>query len=305
MPDTVPGPGSLRSCTAEAPAKINLALAVLGRRADGYHDIRTVFQAVDLADTLHVSDRREEGIALTVTGREWAPEGPENLVVRMGEALSRRHAPGRGARIVLEKRIPAGAGLGGGSSDAAAALLALERVWELELTAEARHRLALEIGSDVPFFLHGGTIRGEGRGEILTPLPPPPPAHWALILPDIRVSTARAYAEVSRSLTNSANQLTMLELALVQADSALLAENFVNDLEAGVLRIEPGLTGLKAEVASVGVVAGLSGSGSALFAMARRAEQIRRLQEWGRTRPGVRVVPCVLVGHGVRLRGEA
>jgi 4-diphosphocytidyl-2C-methyl-D-erythritol kinase len=97
----------------------------------------------------------------------------------------------------------------------------------------------------------------------------------------------------------------MLELALAQADSALLAENFANDLEAGVLRVEPRLTGLKAEVASVGVAVGLSGSGSALFAMTPDESKARRLQEWGKTRPEVRVVPCVPVGHGVRFLGEA
>ena len=287
---------------AQAPAKINLGLAVLGRRPDGYHDIRTIFQAIDLCDTLEVAERAEPGIALRVAGPEWAPDGPENLVVRVGEALRGQYAPDRGAEIRLEKRIPAGAGLGGGSSDAAATLLALERLWGLRLEPEARSRLALEIGSDVPFFLLGGTARGEGRGEILTPLPPPPPAYWALILPAFSVSTAQAYAEVSRSLTIPSNHLTMLEVALAQANPDLLVRNFVNDLEAGVFRIEPELAALKREVASVGVAVGLSGSGSALFAMARNQGDARRLQEWGGTRPEVRVVPCVPVGYGVRVR---
>jgi 4-diphosphocytidyl-2C-methyl-D-erythritol kinase len=300
MPGTAE-PGA-RRLLAEAPAKINLALAVRGRRADGYHDIVTVFQAVDLADTLRVTDRKEPGIGLRVTGPGWAPEGPGNLVVRLGEALAGRHAPGRGADIVLEKHVPAGAGLGGGSSDAAATLLALEQLWDLRLTGEERRALALEAGSDVPFFLVSGTARGEGRGEILTPLPAPPPAHWALILPDFAVSTASAYAEVSRSLTIPPEELRMLELALARGDVELLSHCFVNDLEAGVLRIEPRLTGLKAEVASVGVAVGLSGSGSALFAMARDEDGARRLQEWGAVRPGVRVVPCVPVAYGARVR---
>ena len=186
---------------AEAPAKLNLALHVAGRRADGYHELRTVFQAVDFADRLYLRDRREAGIALRVSGEEAGAAGPSeaNLVRRAGELLARRRAPGRGAEIHLVKNIPAGGGLGGGSSDAAATLLALARPWGLGADPSDSARLALELGSDVPFFLLGGTALGEGRGERLTPLPAPADFGWLLAMPPFRVSTAQAFQALSEN----------------------------------------------------------------------------------------------------------
>ena len=144
-----------------APAKLNLGLAVLRRRGDGYHDLRTIFQAIDLSDELWIRSRGEPGIALSVAGSEPAPVGSENLVCRVGDLLSLRSGTRIGAEIHLIKRIPPEAGLGGGSSDAAAAILGLDVVWELGMSPEEQAALALELGSDVPFFLQGGTARGE------------------------------------------------------------------------------------------------------------------------------------------------
>ena len=154
----------------QAPAKINLTLEVLGRRADGYHEVRTVLAAVDIADELELSEA--DGLALTVE-----PEGAvpveDNLVLRAA-ALLRDAAPaGAGAAIVLHKRIPVAGGLGGGSSDAAAALLGLRRLWDLDLSDRTLAELAALLGADVPFFLRGGTALAAGRGEQLTVLPQP------------------------------------------------------------------------------------------------------------------------------------
>lgn len=157
-----------------APAKVNLTFDALGRRADGYHDVRTVMQAVSLADEIEFAPAA--GLSLTIEHGApafAAPPGEDNLVMRAARLLQREAGAARGAAILLRKRIPAAAGLGGGSSDAATALLGLRRLWELDVDADALRELAARLGSDVPFFVSGGTALAEGRGERLTPLPTP------------------------------------------------------------------------------------------------------------------------------------
>jgi len=261
----------------EAPAKINLALAVVGRRPDGYHDLRTLFQAVDLMDDLLVFPREEEGIELQVAGEIPVEAGDSNLVARAGALLASRHAPGRGARIHLTKRIPVGAGLGGGSSDAAAALLGLERVWGLRLDPAERARLALELGSDVPFFLVGGTARGEGRGERLTPLPSPPCSAFLLALPEVSLSTGEVFAALRNGEGGSSDGVGAAEAALRSGDLAGLRAHLVNDLEAPAFRLEPSLAGFRRALLDRGAPAvGLSGSGAALFVPLADEEAARR-----------------------------
>ncbi len=178
-----------------APAKINLALEVLGRRADGYHEVRTVLQAVDLADELRVSARGDggTGVALRVDPAGSAPE-EGNLVLAAARLLGADQLPG--VSIALTKRIPVAAGLGGGSSDAAAALLALRHLHGVSTGDEELSALAAKLGSDVPFFLSGGTALGTGRGEQLSPLPPPVDRFAVLAwpnAPELENKTARLY----------------------------------------------------------------------------------------------------------------
>ena len=299
--------------TAQAPAKLNLALEVVGKRPDGYHDLRTVFQAVDLSDRLRLRTR-SAGVALRVRGEEPVPEGPENLVVRAARLLLERRAPGRGVEILLEKTIPAGAGLGGGSSDAAATLLGLERLWSLDPDPPERARLALAIGSDVPFFLLGGTALGEGRGEILRPLPPPPELGWLLAVPDYRISTRAAFGALEPGLTTARQQVTILADAIRSGDIRAFIDNLVNDLQTGVVRIQPRLARSKLELLSLGCMAvGLTGSGSALFGLFDSEGAVLDLLENGFSErdsrgfrrsarlPGAAVVPCRPVAFGARV----
>jgi len=159
-------------------AKINLTLEVLGKRADGYHEVRTILQTVDLADTLTFEDA--EAVSLRVSPKGAAPvEG--NLVLRAAGLLQAAAGARRGGRIVLRKRIPPAAGLGGGSSDAATALLGLRALWRPNLGDDALRNIAARLGSDVPFFLVGGTALGEGRGDAVTPLPAPV-ERWAVLI---------------------------------------------------------------------------------------------------------------------------
>jgi len=164
---------------ASAYAKINLTLEVLGRREDGYHEVRTILQTIDLADTITF----EESTELSVESSDPSLAGEENLVWRAADLLKRSAGHPGGARIRLEKRIPMNMGLGGGSSDAATTLLGLNTLWGLKLDPAALHGLAASLGSDVPFFLTGGTCLGTGRGDGTSPLPGPPRSWVVLVCP--------------------------------------------------------------------------------------------------------------------------
>jgi len=195
----------------EARAKLNLGLAVGPGRADGYHEIATIFQSITLADTL-VATRTRRGFRLRVrhedasvrgragrAHRALVPAGEGNLVLRAARKMAARAGIEGGASFTLVKRIPARAGLGGGSADAAAAVAAMAALHRSRLSLGARRALCAEIGSDVPFALQGGTAIGLGRGERLRRVEPPEPFRIVLAVPGWRVSTARAYEEISRT----------------------------------------------------------------------------------------------------------
>lgn len=186
-----------RRARVAAPAKVNLLLRVLERRPDGFHDLETLFQAVDLCDEVEVTTGGG-GVRLRVEGPDLGPVR-ENLAYRAAVGfLERAGLAGEGVAIHLRKRIPAGAGLGGGSSDAAAVLRCLDALWPGRATAPVLSGLALDLGSDVPFFLGpAGLALGRGRGERLTPLPPLPTGHLVLVLPPVHVATAWAYGALA------------------------------------------------------------------------------------------------------------
>ncbi|HWE62476.1 MAG TPA: 4-(cytidine 5'-diphospho)-2-C-methyl-D-erythritol kinase [Chloroflexota bacterium] len=177
----------------QAHAKINLTLEVLGKRSDGYHEIRSVFRTLALHDTLHFAPAADVQVFCAVP--ELRTE--QNLAARAARLLQQASGYRGGAAISIEKAIPIAAGLGGGSSDGAAALLGLDALWRTHLSAEELARLAAALGSDVPFFLLGGTARAEGRGETLHPLPALPDCPLLLVRPPIAVSTAAIYRMVT------------------------------------------------------------------------------------------------------------
>lgn len=248
--------------TVRAPAKVNLFLRVLAKRADGFHELETLFQAVDLHDVVHVQVGSFHGIELQVEGADLGP--PEgNLAYRAAEALLRATGVVAGVSIRLEKRIPAGAGLGGGSSDAAAVLRALNQAFGAPADAETLRRLGAELGSDVPFFLGGSaTAVGRGRGEILEDIPPLPRASLVLALPPVHVATGEAYRKLSaRGLRPDGRRL-----GDPPASWAWVSDLAHNDFQEIVARehpeVERALEGLRA-VGGDPVL--LSGSGAACF----------------------------------------
>jgi 4-diphosphocytidyl-2-C-methyl-D-erythritol kinase len=192
-----------RRVVVEARAKLNLGLAVGPRRADGYHELATCFQSISLADTL-IATRSRRGFSLDVKFSRGmrhsgnVPSGPDNLVLRAARLLAEHAGLTSGASFELLKRIPARAGLGGGSADAAAAILALERLYGLKLDRETRFRLAERLGADVPFAIRGGTALGLGRGEKLLPLSLAGSFRAVVAVPPWGISTARAFAQIDR-----------------------------------------------------------------------------------------------------------
>ena len=187
-----------RSARLRAYAKLNLGLRVLYKRPDGYHELRTVFQTISLADILNVSFSRTSKTRIEIEG---TPEIPDNLVEQAARlALEAMQIHGD-VRLKLKKNIPSGAGLGGGSSDAAAVLLALPVLAGKTIPDERLITIASQLGSDVPFFLYGGTALGLGRGEELYPLPSHRVPHALLIAPHVHSSTSEAYRDLSARLT--------------------------------------------------------------------------------------------------------
>lgn len=249
-----------------APAKINIGLRVGGRRADGFHDIDTVFYRVALSDRLLFAATDSPTIDIDLRA---APAIPlhDNLVYRAATLLRETTGATAGASIVLEKRIPSGAGLGGGSSDAATTLLALNALWELSLDDAQLHSLAARLGSDVPFFLlNAPAARARGRGEQLEPLDLVLPYWVVLVNPGLHISTPWAYARLNRS----AGPVPTPDVvpALRSQDPEQLRSLLVNDFEPAVFAAYPELAGIKQRLYELGAVFALmSGSGSTLFGL--------------------------------------
>jgi 4-diphosphocytidyl-2-C-methyl-D-erythritol kinase len=244
-------------------AKINLALAVVAKRADGYHEIRTVFQSIDLHDELEL---RPSGELSLHCGGLPGVAGEDNTVWRAAAALARAASPRTGAEIILTKRIPAGAGLGGGSSNAAAALLGLCRFWDLRMPAEELRTLAASVGADVPFFLLGGTALGIGRGDEIYPLPEIRPRHLVVVFPGVHVPTAEAYRSLRLMLTSREAIHNIYGFCTrLEADAEWPGRIF-NDFETSILPAYPEIREAKDFLRERGAQAVLlSGSGSSVF----------------------------------------
>lgn len=256
----------------KAPAKVNLYLKVLGRREDGYHQILSLMQMVGLYDFLAFREERSE-IHLTVEDG-LLPADRSNLIIRAAEALqgaasSKGERP-KGASIRLTKQIPIAAGLGGGSSDAAATLIGLNRLWGLRWPRERLAELGATLGSDVPFFLYGPTAWASGRGEQIEPAGSTGPGWMVLVNPGFTVSTAWVYQEFSRKLglTKRGREITINKFIAHRPSLREIFHRPHNDLEEVTLEAFPQLTQIKKELLRLGGKGILmSGSGPTLFAL--------------------------------------
>ncbi len=250
---------SWRYLSTRAHAKINWTLEVLGKRPDGYHEVHTILQTIMLAD--HVTVWRSDQLSLSVRGttrglrREWRASPEQNLAYRAALLLRERAGVSAGARIQLSKRIPIAAGLGGGSSDAAAVLRCLRKLWQLDVSDDALSSLAAELGSDVPFFLRGGTALASGRGELLEPLPDVQPRRVFLAFPKISPpagKTARMYAAL-RPEHYTGGSVTERLAGRLRAGEALRNEDPFNVFEAVLPSVQPDTAALFRRAADLGI----------------------------------------------------
>ena len=274
-------------------AKINLNLRILGRRADGFHDIDTVVQSVSLADTLTLEDR-PEGVTLEVDDPA-APANPTNLVWRAAAALPVRGV--RGVHIRLRKGVPAGAGLGGGSSDAAATLIALNRLWSLGLATGDLVPIAARLGSDVPYFLEGGTAHLGGRGTEVSALPDLLGYRLLIVFPGTMLSTKQVYAEVRAPLTPPAKTDRITRFRSIAGQDVEAWIGLGNDLAVHAQRLCSVIGEIESRLLDLGATAAaMTGSGSAVYGVFRDVDALREASR-SVARPGWRIMTCEPVGR--------
>ena len=276
--------------TARANAKINWSLAITGRSSNGYHQLDMLMQSVSLSDTL--TFQRADGLSFSMDGREaW---DDKNLVCRAALLLRDAYRPHGGTAITLTKRVPAMAGLGGGSADAAATLIALNRLWGLRLSAEELCRMGLSLGADVPFCLTGGLERVRGIGELLEPLPAPESIPLVLVMPETGLSTGAVFSRYDSDPTPQPTDNAAAARALLSGDFQRLNDLAHNDLMAPAQALCPAVSAVLDHMAALGArFARMSGSGSCCFGVfddperAASALRARHPQTWlVTTRPG-------------------
>jgi 4-diphosphocytidyl-2-C-methyl-D-erythritol kinase len=256
-------------------AKLNLCLHVIGRRPDGYHELRTIFQAIRLWDTLELGRADSSGIQLEIQGSDLSA-GPDNLVYRAIDALAREIGFPGGIRARLQKRIPVARGLGGGSSDAAAALIGMLQLTGAKLPLARLVEMASKLGADVPFFLFGGRALAVGRGNEIYPLPDLAEKTILVVSPkDIGVSTKQAYEWISEKLTNPLEPHKILGFCALCWSRQ--GAGVSNDFEGPVFSRHPRLGEIRAGLLQRGAAdAALAGSGSAVFGVFQNPARARR-----------------------------
>jgi len=230
------------------PAKVNLQLSVGPRESDGYHQLVTVFQAISIFDdvTVKIADQGS-GINLTVSGDQihGVPTDSSNLVVKAAELIAEKFDIDIDAAIEIKKSIPVAGGMAGGSADAAAAIVAIDELYNLEMTREEMHEIASQLGSDIPFLLSGGTAIGQGRGDQLTAALSRGTYHWVLALSSVGLSTPAVYSECDRlrqGLEISAPQISdALMQSLLSADPKAVGDLLINDLQPAACSLRPAL----------------------------------------------------------------
>ncbi|WP_110926077.1 4-(cytidine 5'-diphospho)-2-C-methyl-D-erythritol kinase [Bacillus massiliglaciei] len=260
----------------KAPAKINLALDVLYKRPDGYHEVEMIMTTVDLADRLELKEIEGDRIQILSHNR-FVPDDHRNLAYQAAFILKERFNIKKGVSILIEKNIPVAAGLAGGSSDAAAALRGLNRLWNLGLSLDELAEIGAEIGSDVSFCVYGGTALAKGRGEIITHLPTPPKCWVILAKPTIGVSTADIYKRLR--LTDAEHPSVQQMIEAIKEDSyEKVCSGLGNILENVTLELYPEVANLKDQMKTFGADAVLmSGSGPTVFGLVEHESRMQRV----------------------------
>ncbi|TLD42008.1 MAG: 4-diphosphocytidyl-2-C-methyl-D-erythritol kinase [Candidatus Jettenia ecosi] len=251
-----------------APAKINLFLEILGKRPDGYHEIETVMQEVSLFDYISL-ENHEKGIEFSCSNPRLTT-GEDNLVLKAVRLLQKESGISQGVKIYLDKKIPVGAGLGGGSSDAVATLVGLNNLWQLGYDEKKLISLAGKLGSDTPFFVIGNTAVCKGRGEIIIPYPLHVKYNYVIIYPKFEISTTTVYENFKINLTKNLKDVNFFLQTLLLGNPEKLGAYLHNRLEEVVFRLYPGIEKIKKTLAEIDFCGTLlSGSGSALYGLCK------------------------------------
>jgi 4-diphosphocytidyl-2-C-methyl-D-erythritol kinase len=278
--------------TLPAFAKINWTLRVTGLRADGYHELHTVFQTVTLHDRLTFALADDQRIHLSCDAPD-IPVDENNLIYRAALALLDRRKAVQGAAIHLEKRIPSQGGLGGGSSDAAIALLGLAHLWQIDTDGRELSQIGARLGADVPFFFTGGTALGTGLGTEVSPLDEVSAEHLLIVTPGVRVSTAEAYKALNLHGLTKADTPVMLSISRAGAQIPVsFPYALYNDFERVIFRLEPEIGRVKNALTRAGASALLAGSGSSVFGIFDNREAQERAARTLKLETGWRIFPC-------------
>jgi 4-diphosphocytidyl-2-C-methyl-D-erythritol kinase len=288
------------SFTLPSFAKINLSLRVLGRRSDGYHELRTIFQTITLCDrlTFNALDSNQLELELECDAAD-VPADDSNLVLRAANLLRARFRVERGVRINLEKSIPAGGGLGGGSSNAAVALIGLVRLWKIETTRDELAELGARLGADVPFFFTGGTALGTGRGTEIAPLPDATRESLLVVTPRVKISTVDAYKALNASALTKEFAPVNLLISRTEADFAGAPPTaHVNDFEPVIFQQHPEIERARDALLRAGARdASLSGSGSSVFGIFESETEVERACMRLCLEEGWQVFPCATLSR--------
>lgn len=261
----------------KAPAKINLSLDVLRKREDGYHEVEMIMTMVDLADRLEMEELPRDAIMIT-SQAGYIPLDEKNLAFQAAKLVKERYGVKKGVYIHLDKRIPVSAGLAGGSTDAAATLRGLNRLWNLHISTEELCALGEELGSDVPFCVRGGTAMARGRGEKLEPIASPPPCWVVLVKPPINVSTADVYGRLKVNEIKKRPDTTAMLDAIRRGDFRSMCASLGNVLEDVTLAMYPEVRHIKDAMLRLGADGVLmSGSGPTVFALVQRQSKLARI----------------------------
>lgn len=288
---------SQTSLTLPAYAKINWTLRVLGRRADGLHEIETVFRTISLCDHLSFEVDASGRLGLSSNAPDMPHDG-ENLVIKAALALRARFGVRSGVRVHLRKSIPLGGGLGGGSSNAAVTLLALVRLWGLDASRAELAEIGARLGADVPFFLVGGTALGTGTGASIRPLADASPARVLIVTPAVRIATGRAYASLNAPALTTNHQESKLTVLRAEEDfDRYGVRSLHNDFEATIFAAEPEIKRARDALLVAGARGALmTGSGASVFGLFDNQEALERAHQLTLEKEvGWRVFPCATV----------
>ena len=280
----------MNSIILKGRAKINLTLDVVGKRENGYHDLEMIMQTVNLYDTIYIRKTKVSGIRLKAN-YSWLPTNEKNIAYRAAQLFFEESGIDGGVAIEITKRIPVAAGLAGGSTDAAATLIGLNRLYETNYSREKLMEMGLKLGADVPFCIARGTMLAEGIGEELTPLTPMPHTHVVLVKPPISVSTAVVYKSLNLNCIKKHPETKTVIEALEEGNVQKIADHMSNVLEEVTIAMHPEIEQLKKDFMKQGAIgAMMSGSGSTVFGLFNTREAASRAAKYFKMHHNIREV---------------